>query len=67
MSSHRKNVSREEVTLPAAERSGSYEFDRFRAAVRKGPAPDETDPETVAEGVRVIAMMAEKEQQQLNG
>ena len=59
-------VHREEVTLPATERSGSYEFDRFCAAVRQGPAPDETDQETIAEGVRVIAMMAEKEQRQLN-
>jgi len=59
-------VYREEVTLPASERSGSYEFDRFCEAVRQGPAPGEVDPETIVEGVRVVAMMAEKEQQQLN-
>ena len=53
---------REEVSLPAETRSGSYEFDRFCDAVRRGPSADEVDPETIVEGIRVIAMMAAREQ-----
>ena len=51
----------ESVTLPAENRSGEYQLDSFYNAVRNGISGKETSPETIAEGIKVINMMAKKE------
>lgn len=59
-------IHEESVTLPGSVRSGEYEFDMFCKAVRKEPLHEESSPEIIAEGIRVIDMMAEKERIQKN-
>jgi len=52
----------ESCSLPAGERSGSYQFENFFRAVRNGGGlPGEISPETIAAGIRVIAEMRKKE------
>ena len=51
----------ESCSLPAGERSGSYQFENFYRAVRNGALPGEVTPEVIAAGIRVIAKMKEKE------
>lgn len=51
----------ESCSLPAGERSGSYQFENFYRAVRSGGLPGEVAPEIIAAGIRVIAKMREKE------
>lgn len=51
----------ETVTLPAVNRSGEYQFENFYNAVRNGISENETSPEAIASGIKVINMMAAKE------
>ncbi len=54
----------EKVELPAADRSGAYQFENFYRAVRQGRQPDEVSPETVAAGIKAIALMVRKDRAQ---
>ena len=47
--------------FPATFRSGAYQYANFAASCRQGYQDDETTPETIAEGIRVIAEMKKKE------
>ena len=60
-------IHEEFVSLPGSVRSGEYEFDMFQKAVRKAPLPEPLSPEIIAEGIRVINMMSEKERAQKSG
>ena len=51
----------ESAELPAAERSGSYQYENFYRAVRNGPLPDEVSPETIVAGIKAIALMMRKD------
>ena len=51
----------EEKVLSAEGRSGEYEFDMFQKSVREGIGSEETSPEEIVEGIKVISMMAEAE------
>ena len=54
-------VIEESATFPATFRSGAYQYANFAASCRRGYQEDETTPETIAEGIRVIAEMKKKE------
>jgi predicted dehydrogenase len=54
-------VKEESATFPATRRSGAYQYDSFAYSVRNGYQPDETTPETIVEGIRVVAEMKKKE------
>ena len=51
----------ETATLPAVNRSGEYQLENFYNAVRNGISENETSPEAIASGIKVINMMAAKE------
>ena len=53
----------ETVTLPADNRSGEYQLENFYNAVRHGVSENETTPEVIATGIKVVNMMAAKEKQ----
>ena len=50
-----------EVSMPASNRSGEYQFEMFWKSVREGIGKEMTTPEEIAEAVRVVNMMAEAE------
>ncbi len=51
----------ENIVLPPENRSGSYQYENFYRAIREGRDPGEVSPETIAAGIKVIALMAQKE------
>ena len=54
-------VIEESATFPATGRSGAYQYANFALSCRQGYQEGETTPETIAEGIRVIAEMKKKE------
>lgn len=54
-------VKEESASFPATERSGAYQFANFARSCRQGYSPDEITPETIVEGIKVIAEMKKKE------
>jgi hypothetical protein len=54
-------VIEENATFPATFRSGSYQYANFARSCRQGYQADEITPETIVEGIRVIAEMKKKE------
>ena len=56
-------VIEESASFPATGRSGAYQYANFALSCRQGYQEDETTPETIAEGIRVIAEMKKKEKQ----
>ncbi|MBQ9753792.1 MAG: Gfo/Idh/MocA family oxidoreductase [Lentisphaeria bacterium] len=54
-------VKEESATFPATLRSGAYQYESFAKSVRCGYQSEETTPETIVEGIKVIAEMKKKE------
>ena len=54
----------EQVTLPAANRSGGYQYDKFYEAVRNNLPDTPGTIKAIVSGVKALAMMAEKEKMQ---
>ena len=54
-------VIEESAAFPATGRSGAYQYANFALSCRQGYQEGETSPETIAEGIRVIAEMKKKE------
>ena len=50
-----------EVSMPATNRSGEYQFDMFWKSVREGTGNETTTPEEIAEAIKVVNLMAEAE------